>query len=91
MFFIIYIIKIFIKKNIINEKEVDIQMDYKHIKHLTKIEKPDIECFKCGKKGVLYEDPNIEELYFCEECWEERFKTELLDRYGYDNELPYDE
>ena len=66
-------------------------MDYRNIKHLTKIEKPDIECFKCGKKGVLYEDPNIEELYFCEECWEERFKTELLDRYGYDEEMPYDE
>ncbi len=63
-------------------------MEYKNLK---KIENKNEECFKCGKKGVLYEDPNIEGLFFCKECWEERVKTEKLEEYGYEEEIPYDE
>lgn len=66
-------------------------MEYKKIKELKEIKDPNLECFKCGAKGTLYEDPNIEELYFCEKCWEERFKTQELEKYGYENELPYDD
>ena len=66
-------------------------MNYKNVKNFKKVENPDLERFKCGAKGTLYEDPNIEELYFCEECWNERFKTEKLEEYGYENEIPYED
>ena len=49
------------------------------------------ECYKCGKIAILYEDPNIEGLFFCEECWKERFKTEELEKMGYDEEIPYED
>jgi len=48
-------------------------------------------CYKCGAYDFLFEDPNIEGLFFCEKCWKERFKTEELEKMGYDEEIPYDE
>jgi len=63
-------------------------MDYQKLK---KIEKEDEECFKCGSKKELYEDPNIEGLIFCKECWEERIKTEKLEDWGMTEEIPYDD
>ncbi len=62
-------------------------MNYKNIKHLTKVEKPNIECFKCGYRGTLYELHEDEELYICENCWEKNLKTDILDRYSYDKKL----
>jgi hypothetical protein len=35
--------------------------DYKNLK---KVEDPNAECFKCGAKEEIYEDPNIEGMYF---------------------------
>ncbi len=64
---------------------------YKGIKKLKKIEDENQECYKCGIKGVpLYEDENIEGLYFCEECWSERFKTEEIENWGFEEEIPYE-
>lgn len=48
------------------------------------------ECLKCGCKESLKEDPNIPDIYFCEECWEEREKTEINEKWGYDESLPDD-
>lgn len=48
------------------------------------------ECLKCGCKNNLIEDPNIEGIYFCKYCWEEREKTEVNDKWGYDESLPDD-
>lgn len=48
------------------------------------------ECFKCGSKKNLKEDPNIEGLFFCANCWEERERTEINEKWGYDESLPDD-
>lgn len=32
-------------------------------------------CEKCGARDNLRPDPNIEGLWFCASCWEEREKT----------------
>ncbi|NPA13503.1 MAG: hypothetical protein GXO45_05915 [Aquificae bacterium] len=49
------------------------------------------ECFKCGKKDTkVMEDPNIEGLFFCVDCWEERIKTEQIEKWGFDEEIPYE-
>ncbi len=67
-------------------------MEFKNLKNLKKIEGEKAECYKCGKQGEpVYEDPNIEDLYFCAECWEERFKTEKLSEMGMEEELPFDD
>ncbi|WP_456401168.1 hypothetical protein [Persephonella sp.] len=47
-------------------------------------------CYKCGSYEFLYEDPNIEGLCFCEKCWEERIKTEEIEEWGFDEEIPYE-
>ena len=60
------------------------------LENLKKTEKKE-ECYKCGKLAILYEDPNIEGLFFCGECWKERLKTEELEKMGYEEEIPYDE
>ena len=67
-------------------------MDYdKILEKFNKIEDKNEACFKCGKIDVLYEDPNIEGLYFCKECWKERLITEILEKHGYEDEIPYDD
>ena len=60
------------------------------LENLKKTEKKE-ECYKCGKLAILYEDPNIEGLFFCKDCWQERIKTEELEKMGYEEEIPYDE
>ena len=47
------------------------------LKNFNKTDKEE-ECYKCGKVAILYEDPDIEGLFFCKECWIERFKIEEL-------------
>ncbi len=61
-----------------------------NINNLKRTEEKDY-CYKCGDYTYLYEDPNIEGLFFCNKCWQERFKTEELEKMGYDEEIPYDE
>ncbi|ACO04378.1 MAG TPA: hypothetical protein DEP48_01605 [Persephonella sp.] len=60
-----------------------------NLEDLKKTEKKE-ECFKCGVVAILYEDPNIEGLYFCEKCWQERIKTEEIEEWGFDEEIPYE-
>jgi hypothetical protein len=55
------------------------------------VEDKNAECFKCGSKEELYEDPNIEGLVFCKKCWEERLITEKLTQMGMEEEIPFDE
>lgn len=63
----------------------------KNLKFLKKKEGKETECYKCGKTGIaVYEDPNIEGLYFCEECWSERIKTEEIEEWGFEEEIPYE-
>jgi hypothetical protein len=62
--------------------------DYKNLK---KVEDPNAECFKCGAKEEIYEDPNIEGMYFCKNCWEERIKTEILTELGMEEEIPFED
>jgi hypothetical protein len=33
---------------------------------------------------------NIEGLFFCANCWEERERTEINEKWGYDESLPDD-
>jgi len=33
----------------------------------------------------------LQGLFFCKDCWQERIKTEELEKMGYDEEIPYDE
>jgi len=49
------------------------------------------ECFKCGAKENLFQDPYIEGLCFCKNCWEERLTTEKLTEMGMEEEIPFDE
>ena len=42
---------------------------------------------KCGAKENLRPDPHIEDLYFCEDCWEERAKLERVREMGFDEEV----
>ncbi len=66
-------------------------MKPRSVKDLKKIEDRNEECYKCGVKNVpLYEDENIEGLYFCEDCWSERFKTEKIEEWGFEEEIPYE-
>ncbi|WP_297453951.1 hypothetical protein [Persephonella sp.] len=63
----------------------------KSLKNLKKLEGKNTECYKCGAKGIpVYEDPNIEDMYFCEKCWEERLKTEEIEDWGFEEEIPYE-
>ncbi|WP_457625783.1 hypothetical protein [Persephonella sp.] len=63
----------------------------KDLKFLNKKSGKDTECYKCGASGVpVYEDPNIEDLFFCEKCWEERIKTEKVEEWGFEEEIPYE-
>jgi hypothetical protein len=48
------------------------------------------EYLKCGSKVDLIEDPNILDICFCAVCWEEREKTEINEKWGYDESLPDD-
>jgi len=61
-----------------------------NISKMKKSEEKDY-CFRCGAYEFLFEDPNIEGLFFCKNCWLERVKTEDLEKMGYDEEIPYDE
>jgi hypothetical protein len=67
---------------------MEFESDYKNLK---KVEDKNTECFKCGSKEELYEDPNIEGLVFCKKCWEERLITEKLTQMGMEEEIPFDE
>ena len=69
------------------EKEKELK---NFLSKLKRTEKKDY-CYKCNTYDYLYEDPNIEGLFFCSKCWEERSQTELLEKYGYEEEIPYDE
>ena len=51
---------------------------------------PDAECAKCGAKATdrpLFPDPEIEEVWFCAPCWEERVRVTATHEYGYDNDF----
>lgn len=51
---------------------------------------PDAECAKCGVKATdrpLRPDPEIEEVYFCGPCWEERVRVTATHEFGYDNDF----
>jgi hypothetical protein len=50
----------------------------------------DAECAKCGAKATerpLQPDPEIEEVWFCAPCWEERVRVTATHEYGYDNDF----
>ncbi len=66
-------------------------MEKTKLENLKKIEGKNTDCFKCGKQGVpVYEDPNIDNLFFCEKCWQERIKTEEIEEWGFEEEIPYE-
>jgi len=47
-----------------------------------------IECSKCGRSDVpLKPDPEIDEVWFCATCWEERERTIMIHEFGYDNDI----
>jgi len=61
------------------------------LENLNRLEGNNTECYKCGVQGVpVYEDPNIEDLFFCEKCWQERIKTEEIEEWGFEEEIPYE-
>lgn len=48
----------------------------------------DAECGKCFRSDVpLLPDPEIDEVWFCAECWEERIRTTATHEMGYDNDI----
>jgi len=45
-------------------------------------------CSKCFRDDVpLNPDPEIDEVWFCEPCWEERIRTTSMHEFGYDNDI----
>ncbi|WP_457640997.1 hypothetical protein [Persephonella sp.] len=60
-----------------------------NLKDLKRTEEKEV-CYKCGLVDFLYEDPNIEGLFFCKNCWQERIKTEEVEKWGFDEEIPYE-
>ncbi len=45
-------------------------------------------CAKCGRSDIdLKPDPDIDEIWFCAPCWEERERTTWMHEYGYDNDI----
>jgi hypothetical protein len=56
--------------------------------HPAPVPPPDAECAKCGRSDVpLKPDPEIDEVWFCAPCWEERVKVTAMHEYGYDNDI----
>ena len=46
------------------------------------------ECSRCLRSDVpLQPDPEIECVYFCKPCWQERIKVTAMHEYGYDNDI----
>ncbi len=51
-------------------------------------EQEELECSRCFRSDVpLQPDPEIDEVYFCKPCWEERIKVTAMHKYGYDNDI----
>jgi len=45
-------------------------------------------CSKCFRDDVpLNPDPEIDEVWFCKPCWEERIRTTMTHEFGYDNDI----
>ncbi len=44
-------------------------------------------CMRCGTEENLRPDPNIEDIFFCRECWKEREILERAQQLGYDDEF----
>lgn len=46
------------------------------------------ECAKCWATDVpLRPDPEIDEVWFCQPCWEERIRVTAMHEFGYDNDI----
>lgn len=47
-----------------------------------------IRCAKCGRDDLpLAPDPEIDAVWFCAPCWEERTRTTAIHEFGYDNDI----
>ena len=55
--------------------------------YLTAVAASEPYCMKCGTRENLRPDPNIEDMFFCEDCWEERAKFERVREMGFDDEV----
>ncbi|MDH5526078.1 MAG: hypothetical protein OEY97_02065 [Nitrospirota bacterium] len=46
------------------------------------------ECAKCFRDDLpLRPDPEIDEIWFCEPCWQERERVTQTHLFGYDNDI----